>query len=256
MSSRGRAAAPYGLLLFLFAYIPALLFVDSRVQSIAQQYVLGLLTFGVLFGALRYSPPAERRLVWLCVVIATGVELFASLLWGEYRYRFGNVPLFVPFGHGLICLFALRAARTPLMLRHGQVVVIVALGIATAWALAGLTLIPWVLHGRRDTGGALLYPIFAAFMLRSRRATIFAAIFFTTSVLELFGTGFGNWVWAVSAPVVRFHAGNPPSVIAGAYCVLDGAVLGAAALMVRAARRLRPTLAAPGRGMTGEAGIH
>jgi hypothetical protein len=215
------------------------------VGGIDQQYLLGALTFGVLLLGLRGSDSRERRVVLLCVVLATGLEVFASLVWGEYRYRFGNVPLYVPAGHGMVCLFALRAARTPLMQRYGREFSMVALAVAGAWALAGLSVIPWYLHGRRDTGGALLFPIFAAFVLRSSRYRYFVGVFVATTVLELFGTGFGNWTWAVSAPVVRFSAGNPPSVIAGAYCVLDGAVLLAAALLGRAIPAITGSIRAP-----------
>ncbi|HEV1997510.1 MAG TPA: hypothetical protein VGR61_05190 [Candidatus Dormibacteraeota bacterium] len=207
--------------------------------SLPQQHVLGVLTFGVLLVGLREADWHERRIVLVCVLLATGLEVFSSLIWGEYRYRFGNVPLYVPAGHGMVCLFALRAARTPVLVRYGRPVALLVLAIAGLWALAGLSIIPWYLHGRKDTGGGLLFPIFAAFILRSRRYRYFVGIFIATTVLELFGTGFGNWTWAVSAPVVRFGAGNPPSVIAGAYCVLDGAVLLVAALLARVLGRVR-----------------
>jgi hypothetical protein len=209
------------------------------VRVIEQQYLLGGLTFLVLALALRGSPARERWLVLTCVVLASALEVFASLVWGEYRYRFGNVPLYVPAGHGMVCLFALRAARTPLLLRHGRAISMLVLAVAGTWALAGLSVVPWYLHGRKDTGGALLFPIFAAFILRSTRYRYFTAVFVATTLLELFGTGLGNWTWAVSAPVVRFGAGNPPSVIAGAYCVLDGAVLAVAAAVAATSARLR-----------------
>ncbi|GAC1330742.1 MAG: hypothetical protein NVSMB17_08330 [Candidatus Dormibacteria bacterium] len=230
------ASRPYRLLCGLLLYVVAILWADVHVGSLSQQYLLGVLTFAVLALALRTSDWEERRLVVLCVVLATGLELFGSLFWGEYRYRFGNVPLYVPAGHGMVCLFALRAARTPLLVRHGRLVSMLVLLVAGTWALAGLSLIPWYLHGRKDTGGALLFPIFAAFILRSRRYRYFVGIFVATTVLELFGTAFGNWTWMVSAPVVRFGAGNPPSVIAGAYCVLDGAVLLLGAALARLQR--------------------
>jgi hypothetical protein len=225
---------PYALLCALVLYIPALLWTDAHLPVAWPQLLLGALTAALLVLALRSSPPAERRLVWTCVVLATGLEAFAALAWGEYRYRFGNLPLFVPFGHGMICLFALRAAGTPLMLEHGRGIARLALVLAGGWALAGLTLVPWVMGGRKDSGGALLFPVFLLFMLRSPRFRVFTAVFFATSVLELFGTGFGNWTWATTAPVVGFRAGNPPSVIAGAYCVLDGAAIGLGALVMRA----------------------
>ena len=227
------ATRPYRLLAALLLYVVAILWADVHVASLPQQYVLGVLTFAVLGLALRSSDWNERGIVAICVVLATGLELFGSLFWGEYRYRFGNVPLYVPAGHGMVCLFALRAARTPLMQRYGRVISMVILLGAGTWAVAGLSLIPWYLHGRKDTGGALLFPIFAAFILRSGRYRYFVGIFVATTVLELFGTAFGNWAWMVSAPVVRFGAGNPPSVIAGAYCILDGTVLLVAAAAVR-----------------------
>jgi hypothetical protein len=227
--------------------VPLLLAADAHVDSIGQQYVLGAVTFGVLFLALRGSAPRERWTVALCVVLATGLEVFGSLIWGEYRYRFSNVPLYVPAGHGMVCLFALRAARTPLMQRHGRAISFAILAVAGTWAIAGLSLIPWLLHGRKDTGGGLLFPIFAAFVLWSSRYRYFVGIFVATTVLELFGTGFGNWTWAVSAPVVHFGAGNPPSVIAGAYCVLDGAVLLTAAVLGRGLQYARGRRATTGR---------
>ena len=251
MTSRARG---YRLPALYLAYVPLLLLADAHVGSIGLQYVLGAITFGVLAVGLRGSNWHERRIVLTCVVLATGLEIFGSLIWGEYRYRFANVPLYVPAGHGMVCLFALRAARTPLMQRYGRPVAMLVLAVAGAWALAGLSVIPWYLHGRKDTGGGLLFPIFAAFILWSGRYRYFVGIFVATTVLELFGTGFGNWTWAVSAPVVRFSAGNPPSVIAGAYCVLDGAVLlvaaGAAQLPAMMRRLAEPRYSRPAEGIS------
>jgi hypothetical protein len=221
---------PYRYQLFLLAYTPFGLFADAHVANVYQQDALGLLTFGVLFGVLRFSPPEQRRQVWLAVVIATCGELYFSLGVGLYRYRFDNVPLYVPAGHGLVYLFALTSAATPLMLRHRRLLVGIALFVATGWALLGLTLLP-LLNGRLDMTGALLWPLFAYFTLRSRKAPVYAAAFLMTSVLELFGTGFHNWTWQAVAPISHLHQGNPPSVIAGAYCVLDAAVIRLAPLV-------------------------
>jgi hypothetical protein len=219
-----RPLRPYALQIAFVLYIPFILFLDAHVTSIYQQYEVGLLTFAVLYLSTRLSPPAERRQVWLLVVVATGFEIFGSLVWGLYRYQFHNIPLYVPPGHGLVYLFGLTAARTPLFLRHGRVVTRVALALATLWAISGLTWLP-LLTGRVDVLGALCLPLFAGFILRSPRAGVFAAIFFCTSLLEIFGTSFGNWRWAATAPYLLFPQGNPPSVIAGLYCVIDGTVL-------------------------------
>jgi hypothetical protein len=179
-----------------------------------------------LFLATRFSPPNERRQVWSMVGIATCVELLSSMVWVLYSYRWGNVPLFVPSGHGLLYLFALRAARAPLMVNHGRSVGYVALGCATLWAIGGLVVGSFT--GRPDVLGALLWPIFV-WLMRKPSAAVYTASFFVTSILELLGTGFGNWTWA--GTVTHLPAGNPPSVIAGGYCVLDLASAKAASFL-------------------------
>jgi hypothetical protein len=214
-----RALAPYTYHLMLLGLIPTALYLDVHTKTVAQQNVLGVGSFVILLVATRFSTKAERRQVWIMVGVATCVELWSSIVWGIYRYRFGNVPLFVPWGHGLVYLFALRAARTPLLLKHGEVAVRCAFIVATSWAVFGLTLEP-IVFGRMDLTGALFWPIFAWFM-RTPSAPIFAAAFFVTSILELFGTGFGNWTWQVYAPVSHLPSGNPPSVISGGYCLMD-----------------------------------
>jgi hypothetical protein len=235
---------PYRFHIALVIYWPILLYADTQIQTLTQQYALGALTLAFLILATRFSPPSERRQVWLMVGIATCVELFCSVIWGLYRYRWGNVPLFVPPGHGLLYLFALRAARTPLMANYGRTVGRVALACATIWAIGGLTVGP-LLTGRVDAFGALLWPIFV-WLMRKPAAVVYAASFFITAELELLGTGFGNWAWAAAAPVTHLPAGNPPAVIAGGYCILDAAAskaarfLPAAGVFSRWLSRLQP----------------
>ena len=210
---------PYMFHITLALYWPVLLYADAHASTLAQQHFLGIITFGYLFLATRFSPQRERRRVWTMVVLATAVEVCCSVVWGLYTYRWGNVPLFVPPGHGLLYLFALRAAHSPLMMNHGGIVKRFALAFATIWALGGLTMGPFFME-RIDVMGALLLPIFA-WCMRRPSALVYAASFFITTELELLGTGFGNWGWAIAAPVTHLPAGNPPAVIAGAYCVLD-----------------------------------
>lgn len=237
---------PYLLLIGFALYIPLVLELDAH-DSLAQQLLLGALTFGILWLALRWSPPDERRQVWLCVLVATGFEIVGSILWGLYRYRFHNLPLYVPPGHGLVYLFGLCSARTGFMRRHGRTVSRVALALALGWAVAGLTLLPQI-NGRLDVEGAICLPLFAWFVLRSPRAAVFTGIFFATSMLEIVGTTAGTWRWAAEMPYLGIPAGNPPSVIAGGYCVIDGSVLLLTMLLTRLAlpgfRQPQPAAAA------------
>ena len=215
---------PYWLHAYLLIYIPLGLFADSRTTALWQQQLLGVLTFTVLYLAALKAPKEQRVQVWVCVAVATGFEIFGSLVWGVYQYRLHNLPLFVPPGHGIVYLFGLLAAQTPLVQRHGRRVAYAILAAAATWALLGVTALP-VLTGRIDVQGALCLPVFAYFLLRSPRWPLFAAIFVIVSELEIAGTSFGNWYWLPSAPWTHIPSGNPPSVIAGGYCVIDGSVL-------------------------------
>lgn len=216
---RLRPLAPYSYQVFLLALIPLAFFLDSQTRSIAQQNVLGVMAWLILLACTRFSPPTERRQVWIMVGVATGVEIWSSIIWGIYRYRFGNLPLFVPPGHGLVYLFALRTARTPLVLRFPRITVRAGIIAATIWAAFGLSLEPLVFH-RLDVLGAMWLPLFVWFM-RKPSAPIYACAFFITSILELVGTHFGTWAWQVSAPISHIPTGNPPSVISAGYCLMD-----------------------------------
>lgn len=224
-------ARPYWLHAYLLTYTPLLLLADSRISALWEQWALGVLTFGVLYLAALKAPKEQRLQIWLCVGVATGFEIFGSLIWGVYRYRWHNVPLFVPPGHGLVYLFGLLAIATPVVKEHGKRVAYVILGLASAWAIGGLTVLP-LINGRFDLQGAMCLPVFAWFVLRSPRWPLFAAIFIATAELEIFGTSFGNWAWLPVAPWTHIPSGNPPSVIAGGYCVIDASVL----LVMRAYR--------------------
>jgi len=223
---------PYWLHIYLLGYTPLVLFADSRVANAWQQAGLGLLTLCLLLLCTRRVGPAARRQVWLCVLVATGFEVFGSLVWGVYRYRWHNLPLYVPPGHGLVYLFGLTAAATPVFQRHGRRAAYVVLALCGAWALAGVTVLPLVTH-RFDLQGAACLPLFAFAIARSPRYALFATIFLATTDLELAGTLFGDWAWVPVAPWTHLPSGNPPSAIAGGYCVIDGSVAVVMALLLR-----------------------
>ena len=64
---------------------------------------------GTIRWEVRCFEPYDLDGVFL-VVVATVLECVGSLIWGAYTYRLSNLPLYVPAGHGLFYLSALRAA--------------------------------------------------------------------------------------------------------------------------------------------------
>jgi hypothetical protein len=178
------------------------------------QLALGAVTWAVLAAALvRLSP--ERRVQTLGVVaFATIGEVTGSLLWGVYRYRLHNLPLFIPPAHGLVFLtgFALAVA----LRRHTRVLVVAAALLASTWALLGLLVLP-----HRDVAGAVGVPLLLLFLWRSRYRAVYAAVFLVVGSLELYGTALGTWRWAPVLPGLGIPDGNPPSGVASGYVWFD-----------------------------------
>jgi hypothetical protein len=213
----------------LAAYLAALLAVDTR-ASYPQQLVLGALTWAVLIAcAWRHAPMRRAQLAGV-VAFATVGEVTGSLLWGVYRYRLGNLPLFIPPAHGLVFLCGLSLAtlapRRPLV--RG------AAAIAATWGVLGLTVLP-----QRDVAGAIGVPLLLAFLWRSRNRATYAGVFLVVAALELYGTAIGTWRWADELPGLGIPDGNPPSGVASGYVWFDVMALLVAPWLVAATRRLR-----------------
>ena len=162
------------------------------------------------------QPRAIRIQVIGLVILATILECVGSLLWGAYTYRLGNLPLYVPAGHGLFYLSALRAASLPVLLRHARAIVIVVTAAATAWMLYGLVARPLP-----DLLGFVTWAIFVRFIVRGRYPLLYAVSFAMTTALELYGTGLGIWMWSPVLPALMLPAGNPPTGIGAGYAAMD-----------------------------------
>jgi len=214
--------------------------------GIGRQRLIGAATWLILIALVWREPRHTQVQVATLVVLATMLEYSASPLLGLYTYRLHNVPAFVPPGHGLVYLAAVLVGRSAAVTSR-RWIPLVALAIATAWAVGGL-----VLPDRPDTLGAVLFVSFAGFALRGKTPGVYAAAFALTAMLELYGTHLGTWAWAPHDPTGLLSASNPPSGIPGGYCWLDFWALLLApsvhALLVRArlaVRGLRPAPAAP-----------
>jgi hypothetical protein len=201
----------------------------DRDTSAPEQATLGLTAWVFLAVALRLQPPAVRAQVAALVVLATLLEIVGSIVWGAYRYRLENLPLYVPAGHGLFYLAALRVASLPLLERHARRIVIGVTAGATLWMLYGLARPPLP-----DLLGFVTWAIFIRFIIRGRYPLLYAVSFAMTTALELYGTGLGIWRWAPVLPGLMLPAGNPPTGIGAGYAAMD-------ALTRRIVGRLRRT---------------
>jgi hypothetical protein len=167
------------------------------------------------------SPRPARIPLAACLAIATAGEVVLSLAWGLYRYRLGNIPLFVPPGHVLLFFLGTQAARR--VPERG------------AWAIALLAaplvaLLAWNGH---DTLGPLLFGLFLACLWLAPARSLYATMFVLSLAMELYGTWLGNWAWSARVPLLGLSATNPPLAAGAFYSVLDLLVVAATTALAK-----------------------
>lgn len=200
---------------------------DQKVE-IWGQLATGIWCWGLVLWLAHRARGELRTMLIACLAISTAGEVFASLFWGLYTYRLGNVPPFIPPGHVLMWLAALYLAA------HGpRWLVGAAIGLASAWA--GFSWYSGV--GRISVPMAGL---FLATLLLGGFSRVCAATFLLALPLELYGTWLGNWTWAKEAPWIHLGMTNPPVCAGGLYCVRDALVVLVAARIGRAASGKTP----------------
>ena len=106
----------YMIAVFTFFCVAVCLISDAN-ASIEKQNALGVSGWVFLIGLLLGENREVRMQVVIAVMFATIGEHFASPFMGGYTYRFGNVPAYVPPGHGMVYLTAVALARSGLFRR-------------------------------------------------------------------------------------------------------------------------------------------
>ena len=212
MTTRGSLAFVGAFTAYWLVALP----LDSASDA-GQQVLLSASAWTFLAVALALQSPAVRIQIITLVCVATALEVIGSIVWGAYRYRLGNLPLFVPAGHGLFYLAALRTASLPLLQRHARRIVIGVTVAATAYMVWGLLRPPLP-----DLLGFVTWAVFIRFIVRGRFPLLYAVSFVLTLALELYGTGWGIWRWAPVLPGLMLPAGNPPTGIGAGYAAMDG----------------------------------
>jgi len=197
--------------------------------SLAQQNFMGLIAWTFLFGLLMGENKEVRMQVIIAVAFATAGEHFASIYMQGYTYRFGNVPAYVPPGHGMVYLTAVALARSGFFLKYSRRVAAFVVPTCGIWSLWGISGYPQ----QGDQVGALLFCVFLIYLFKGRSPMVYLAAFFITTWLELIGTAAGTWKWAAIEPVLSLSQGNPPSGVAAWYCLVDAVAIGGAPVLLR-----------------------
>ena len=214
----------YFIAAFTFLSVAVCLMSDAN-ASLEKQNALGVCGWVFLIGWLLGENRETRMQVVIAVIFATIGEHFASPFMGGYTYRFGNVPAYVPPGHGMVYLTAVALGRSGLFLRHARAIATLVVLVCGAWSIWGIS--GYAKQG--DSVGALLFCVFLGYLFKGRSPMVYLAAFFITTWLELIGTAVGTWTWAAIDPVLGLPQGNPPSGVAAWYCLVDAVAMGAAA---------------------------
>ena len=221
LTTRGTLA----LLAAFIAFVAIALQLD-RHTDLLQQALLGSTAWIFLAIALRSQPRDIRVQVLVLIAVATILEVIGSIIWGAYRYRLENLPLYVPAAHGLFYLTALRVTSLPVIQRNGRAVVVGVTAFATLYMLRNLTLpLP-------DLLGFVTWAIFIRFIVRGTAPVLYAVSFVLTTALEIYGTALGIWTWQPVLPLFMLPAANPPSGVGAGYAAMD-------ALTRRIVKRMR-----------------
>lgn len=184
------------------------------------QRALGVGTWVVLLLATRRVTPLVRVQTGVVVAFATVVEYTFSPTLEVYLYRFENVPMYVPPGHGLVYLSAFALGHTRFVERHMRACSVLVLAVGGLWAGYGL-----FLAERPDALGAFWYACLVGFLLWGPSKGVYVGAFVAVSYLEVIGTSLGNWAWQTHDPTGWVSIGNPPSGAAGGYGWFDLAAL-------------------------------
>ena len=224
----------------LTCWVPLVLLLD-RDATIWSQRALGVGTWLLLLALLRRESPLVRAQVAVVVVFATAVEYTFSPLLEVYVYRLGNVPAFVPPGHGLVYLCALAIGRAAWVHRRTP----------RRWSRRPCSPAACTPGGDCSsrpgpTRSALSGTSACSASWRGAgRRTLYVGAFLVVTYLELLGTGLGTWAWQTHDPTGLVTIGNPPSGAAGGYGWFDLAAVLAGPAVLTLTYRLRA--AAPAR---------
>ena len=231
---------PFAIVASVLGWITVVLLLDSDGGRWLQRG-LGAITWLLLVGLLARETRLVRVQTAVVVVFATMVEYTFSPLLEVYTYRFDNVPMYVPPGHGLVYLAALAIGRTAFVRAHSRSCTIAALTGVGAYAAYGM-----LIADRHDVLGAFWFVCLAGFLLFGPSQGLYVGAAVVVTYLEIVGTHLGTWTWQESDPMGIVSIGNPPSGAAGGYGWFDlAALLIAPGLIARWDRRRTGRVSAP-----------
>ncbi len=204
-------------------FAPIVLFAlgaDSQLlmaQGFDGQYLSNLaapLYFTIVLAGLR---PEQRLMALVFVPFSALGEYLFSLVFQLYTYKFGSVPLYVPFGHAILFSTGLLISEHPLVVLNEDRVRNALLCFHSA-LFAGAIL---VLH---DSLSAVFGVLFLLILYRKRCQPFYLIMGVLVLYIEVVGTALGCWTWNIR-PFGMLTTTNPPVGAFVCYVIADLVVM-------------------------------
>jgi hypothetical protein len=163
--------------------------------------------------------------ILVCLIIALLGEIFLSLIWKVYDYRWNSIPIFVPPGHALLFI-----AGTLISKWVGLSKRIYPSGIIAMAILVGVN---WCLY--YDRFSVMLFALCLPFLLAGSQdqRKFYIIMLWLSLVLELIGTTCGVWRWRANVPFLGLTSGNPPVSAGLFYILLDWYTVNASRILAK-----------------------
>ncbi|MCK5725603.1 MAG: hypothetical protein KAH22_02115 [Thiotrichaceae bacterium] len=217
--------APHRTLLTIMIGIPIFLWIDSPYGDAVLrgngQLIATFLVFIAFVIAYFKSPHRVKTAMLIGVVVGlTGEYLFSQVM-GMYHYRFGNIPLWVAFAHGLIFASVFRISHKPWIKQNEQ-------GLQKVLLIFAITYSIFWLIWANDWFGFLCTLGFFVVLFTAKKSRLFFLIMFAiVCYIEQLGTATECWYWPSTLLGVAggIPSGNPPTGIAIFYFIFDAIIL-------------------------------
>ena len=181
------------------------------------QFILNVIMI-IAFVAMVYrATPKVKELMFYGVILGFLGEYFFSVYLNMYTYRLSNVPLYVPFGHGVLYARVLRFSKASVVKKNHKTVE------QFFSVLISLLAITYLVFFNDIFGFVMTGLVFLILWKRPKDRLFFFSMYFLVAILEIGGTAFGCWKWPDTAfGVIDFlPSNNPPSGISLFYFLLD-----------------------------------
>ena len=203
----------------LFLFVIALYFDGTHFASIFPDAQLLTNTFMFLaFGILYYrSVKRTRELMIYGVLIGFAGEYLFSIVLDMYTYRLGNLPWYIPFGHGAVYARTHMFAKASITRKYAKQINALFYMIISIFALI------YLIAFHDIFGFIMTLGVFGMLVIRPKDRLFFLTMYIVVAVLEIGGTDYSTWSWPSTAfGVFDFlPSNNPPSGISLFYFLLD-----------------------------------